>query len=205
MDWTLVGSIVAIILGLILWHKVTSYVPPTPEQLQLKKWRQIAHDLAWKHRLTDKTRMPHGSNPMAIAMFRRDVIADLVYTGHAKAAKNVLDEVDRIIATVEANHYALDEYGYGDWVFSEAKSNRLNNIYDWTPNPSPRFAALDKETDGMLDKLNELIEYVRSIGVEGVNASTEAAKVQLQVHRQDLTAAKEADAATAKELEKRPL
>lgn len=53
----------------------------------------------------------------------------------------------------------------------------------------------------MLDKLNELIDYVRSISVEGVNASTEAAKVHLQTHLKDLADTKEANAAAVKKLE----
>ncbi len=85
------------------------------------------------------------------------------------------------------------------------KSTNHNKIYDWMPNPNERFQALWADTEAMLGKLNDLITYVRSIGVEGVNASIESAKVHLQVHLQDLTAAKEADAATAKELEQRPL
>jgi hypothetical protein len=206
MDWTLVYGVIAIVVGVSILYKVTHRTPLTPEQAQLKKWAKISDDLANKNRLTLQTLMPYIHNPMWRALRRRRVINDLVWTGHAKAtAAHVLAEADRIIATIEANHYALDEYGYGQWVHNPKESTQQQRIFDWVPNNGERFQALDKDTDAMLDKLDEIIVYIRSVAIEGVNASVESAKVRMQVHRQDFTSAKDADAATAKELEARPL
>lgn len=199
MQWVLaiIGAI------WILWF--VTRTKKTPEQIQVTKWKDLADETATKYQLNYNTKLSKAFNPMAIAVKRRQVLFDLVWVGHAHAAKDVLVEVDRIIATIEANHYALDEYGYGNWVYDKDTSTQHQKYYNFILNDNERFMALWHETEGMLDKLNELIAYVRSVAVEGVNASTEAAKVHLQVHRQDLTDQKEASAQTAKELEAHPL
>lgn len=178
--------------------------PPDPVMLRLEKWEKIADATSRKYELTYQTQMPFEFNPMKIALARRAVLTNLLWTGHAKAASSVMSDVDDIISTIEANHYALDEYGYGKWVFDRFGAQG-QKIYNWTPNDNERFTALWHETDAMLSSLNELIEYVRSIAKEGVASSMESAKVHLQVHLQDFTATKDANAATAKELEARPL
>ena len=187
------------------WERKMQPPPlPDPAELRLEKWVKIATDTSRKYELTYQTQMPFGFNSMAIALSRRAVLTDLLFTGHAKAASSVMSDVDDIISTIEANHYALDQYGYGKWVFPHFGAQG-QKIYDWTPNDNERFTALWHETDAMLSSLNELIEYVRSIAKEGVASSMESAKVHLQVHLQDFTATKDANAATAKELEARPL
>lgn len=188
-----------VVYGVYRWRKN----PATPEQIRLERWQDLSRLISYKYRLNRKEFLPKGFNLMEISLARRKIIHELVKTGHAKAASGVLAEVDDILATIEANLVALDEYGIGRWV-PTSRSN-LHVFYAFQPSEEERPAALWSDTVAMCDKLNEIIAYIRSIAKEGVTASTESIKVHLQVHLQDFQAEAKASAETAKELEARPL
>lgn len=180
----------------------------TDEELRLEHWQKLAHQSRKDYRFPDSLHdldSRCSPNPLERALLRRSVLEALVSTGHAHVAKSVMVEVDQIIATVEANHYAMDQYGYGHWELNKNRSTSDHLYYNWVPNDSPRFAALDQATDKMVDRLNDLIEYVKGVGLEGVEMSVETAKLHLQMSKQDLTAEKSAMLETSAELVHRPL
>ena len=188
--------------------KLNPLVPPASEEIRLRRWEEIVRSTKNYYRMYSAGQRYYeldiNYNPMEIALFYRQILVDLLQTGHARASRSVMSDVDAIISTIEANHYALRKYGYGNWEFS-CYDIRGFKTFKWKMNDGEGFQSLWKETIDMLNSIKSLIEYVRSIAKEGVASSLESAKVHLQVHLQDFTAAKDANMATAKELEERPL
>lgn len=203
MWYAIAAGAIVVVLFIIRQATRTPDPPPTAEEIRLKRWGGLRDHIATKYQL--RLGIPCPTNHMDLALARRGVLVEMVRRGHAKAAANVLFEVDNIIETLEANVRALDEYHLGQWVSTGKRDRSGSELFEWKLNHYERPAALREETEEMLDSLNGLIAYVRSIAKEGVAASIESAKVHLQVHLQDFTAAKEANAQTAKELEARPL
>ena len=182
-------------IGLLVatWiYKIATAPDPTPTQVRVARWKKAAKDLGERNQLNNEVPMPVDHNPLAIALYRRGIIENLVWTGHAHVAEGILSDVDDIISTVEANHYALDKYGYGEWRHSGQYRENPHQGYpaiklcEWVPNDSERFKALGEDTNVMLRKLDDIIVTIRGIATEGVKSSAESAKLRLQVRRQDL-------------------
>ena len=148
---------------------------------------------------------PSNVNPMYIALVHREVIARLVKSGHGHAGKGVLDEVDAIIATIAANHKALEYVSFGQWVENGKRNEWGSLLHTWVPNKDPFFQELHKSTFAMVAQLEALNKHVQEISLAGVQSSAETAKVQLQVHKQDLDAETTAMLEVGKELTERPL
>ena len=165
----------------------------TPEQARLARWQKMT--------TYDLKEIPRNRIPMRKALEYREVIVELVRSGHARAANHVMTEVDNIIATVEANQRALLKYGFG----SNVDMGESRVVMQWRDNTDPSFVALYQDTLSTVAKLEAIIVYIRGISQEGVKASSETAKVQLQVNRQDFESSSQAMTETLNELSTRPL
>jgi len=160
------GILIAILLVIGALKGVSVLSRTTAEQ-RMVRWKSMAG--------TNVFELPRDYNPMFIALTRRDVIQKLVRTGHAYTSRTILTDVDMIISTIECTQNAMKVYGFGEFAVGSTRAQNGSPIRRWVTNDNEQFVALYEDARNSLNKLSDIIEYVRGVANQGVKNSAESA------------------------------
>lgn len=142
-------------------------------------WPAALYRVPWRwRRQTTSIEVPDSKIPMRLALFQRNLLADLLREGHGTNDRKLLKEADRVISTISTIQRAMDRMGFG-YAYTSTEGKHV-----WVPNTNPTFLQLQSDAQQANILLADLISRLRVTLNSGVQKSVAAAQLELEEQKQ---------------------